>query len=107
MDCNGAETCGVVVLETGMGTGYYKHDRPSVHGLWPQIGSYGTSACIPAQDPAVVDAYLPPCYNNDEAKADLTHQQDFVKHEWQKHGSCSGVHSLPPAVCVPGRCGQQ
>jgi hypothetical protein len=43
MDCNGAETCGVVVLETGKGAGYYKHTQPSVHGLWPQSKPPGLS----------------------------------------------------------------
>jgi hypothetical protein len=91
MDCNGAESCGVVVLETGMGQTFYKHDSPSVHGLWPQDGAYGNSACIAPQSSSTVDAYLPPCYNNEEAQQDPAHQREFVQHEWEKHGRCSGA----------------
>ena len=94
MDCHGAETCGVVVLETGMGTGHYQHEHPSVHGLWPQTRPHGNSACVPAQNSTTLSAFIPPCYNNDEAQGDLAHQQDFVEHEWTKHGKCSGTHTL-------------
>lgn len=92
MDCNGT-VCGVVVLETGMGKTHYKHDRPSVHGLWPQNGRFGTSACISPNDSTVVKGYLPYCYNNSEAKEAPAHQQDFVEHEWTKHGMCSGARA--------------
>ena len=45
MDCRTAPLCGVVTLETGLGGGKYQHDQPVVHGLWPQVGKYGSSSC--------------------------------------------------------------
>ena len=33
MDCSGAALCGVISMENGLGSGNYKHDTPSVHGL--------------------------------------------------------------------------
>ena len=47
MDCGPrVNACGVLTLESGLGPGVYGHTEPSVHGLWPEVGSYGTSACI-------------------------------------------------------------
>jgi hypothetical protein len=93
MDCHGAEACGVVVLETGKGQGDYQHSTPSVHGLWPQNGQYGTSACVPPKTLQNFSgtAYLPPCYDNHEAQKNPAHQESFVMHEWEKHGACSGA----------------
>ena len=39
MDCGTAPLCGVLVLETGFGSGNYKHQEPGVHGLWPETES--------------------------------------------------------------------
>jgi hypothetical protein len=37
MDCGNAPLCGVLALETGLGSGAYAHDTPAVHGLWPEV----------------------------------------------------------------------
>ena len=35
MSCgSGVSACGVVVIESGYGSGAYMHDAPQVHGLW-------------------------------------------------------------------------
>ena len=53
-----------------------------VHGLWPQYGDGGyprdcsTGHRLP---PSVVDRTL-----------DLVPSRDLIRHEWQKHGTCSG-----------------
>ena len=91
MDCRGASSCAVLVLETGNGDGYYSHKSPSVHGLWPQSGHYGNSACVVPKSSTTVPGFLPRCYDNEESKADLPHQLTFVQHEWEKHGACSGA----------------
>ena len=91
MDCRGASSCAVLVLETGKGDGYYSHKSPSVHGLWPQSGHYGNSACVIPKSSTTVPGFLPRCYDNEESKADLPHQLTFVQHEWEKHGACSGA----------------
>ena len=63
MDCGeGVPLCGVLTLETGYGGGYYHHAHPSVHGLWPQVGEYGSSACIPPRVSAASPTRLYPCY---------------------------------------------
>ena len=89
MDCGPAFLCGVLVLETGFGDGYYKHDKPSVHGLWPEVGEYGTSKCKKptrsSDDPSRVFS----CYEGTSGPAE--HQLQFETHEWEKHGSCAGV----------------
>eukprot|EP00965_Chrysotila_dentata_P227920 6196300-Pleurochrysis_carterae.AAC.3 len=89
MDCGDAHLCGVLTLETGLGSGVYKHANPSVHGLWPETGDYGTSSCIAPkksqQDPAKVFA----CY--DEPETGTAAELAFEVHEWEKHGECAGV----------------
>ena len=42
---DGVALCGVLTLQTGLGEGVYGHPTPSVHGLWPEVAPYGTSAC--------------------------------------------------------------
>ena len=87
MDCGSAPLCGVLTLETGLGSGYYRHDAVTVHGLWPEVGQYGTSKCIApsdGSDPTVVHT----CY---EAGGTASHQLQFETHEWEKHGKCAGV----------------
>lgn len=91
MSCNGAPLCGVLALETGDGSGYYKHKHPVVHGLWPQVPPYGTSPCIPPRSDRPRSPGLPSCYNVDVKNPD--HQQWFVDHEWEKHGVCAGAPS--------------
>lgn len=80
MDCGSAPLCGVLVLESGHGTGKYAHSNPVVHGVWPETGSYGSSKCIKPQDSSS-PTKLAACYD------DLS----FETHEWQKHGVCAGV----------------
>merc|ERR1711879_329458 len=47
MNCGeGVALCGVLTLESGLGRGAYHHNKPTVHGLWPETGDYGTSECI-------------------------------------------------------------
>jgi hypothetical protein len=98
MDCHGAESCGVLVVETGRGHGFYRHASPSVHGLWPQTcdrdGCFGNSLCIRPRSLDVLQSFLPECYDTAEARKDsstLAHQVRFVAHEWKRHGTCSGT----------------
>ena len=88
MDCSGALLCGVLTIETGLGPGAYGHAKPAVHGLWPQVGEFGTSPCIAPKstaDPTKVYS----CYVDDVAGAAA--QLTFEVHEWEKHGTCAGV----------------
>jgi len=80
LDCRGSPSCGVLTLESGFGSGKYHHELPSVHGLWPEVGSYGNAPCLKPVDPAALD-HLSGCYD------DLS----FQTHEWDKHGKCAGV----------------
>eukprot|EP00927_Polykrikos_kofoidii_P019424 TRINITY_DN1907_c0_g1_i5.p1 TRINITY_DN1907_c0_g1~~TRINITY_DN1907_c0_g1_i5.p1 ORF type:complete len:210 (-),score=26.65 TRINITY_DN1907_c0_g1_i5:108-737(-) len=89
--------CGVLVLISGLAeSGIYRQDQPGVHGLWPQLGSYGTSQCIAPKD------------NTDPSKTYECYVPDggglieFETHEWRKHGQCSGVkdeHDYFTQVC--------
>ena len=62
MDCRAAPLCGVVTLETGLGGGKYQHDQPVVHGLWPQVGKYGSSSCTAPSSSAANPTALATCY---------------------------------------------
>ncbi|CAJ1418108.1 unnamed protein product [Effrenium voratum] len=88
MDCGkDVEVCGVLTLETGEGSGNYKHPEPVVHGLWPQTDGYGTSECDDpdsARDPSKIY----PCF---DTQGSQNSAMWFQKHEWQKHGTCAGV----------------
>jgi len=86
--CEGVPACGVLALESGLGPGYYHHKTPSVHGLWPETGSYGNSKCIAPKDPTDPDTVYG-CYSD----GNYSHQLDFEKHEWGKHGRCAGVRN--------------
>ena len=89
MDCKGAPLCGVLVLETGLGSGNYHHDAVAVHGLWPETGSYGSSQCIKPSSSRMDPSKVYSCYEQDgQSKDDLI---SFETHEWEKHGSCAGV----------------
>ncbi|KAJ3321329.1 hypothetical protein HDV06_004433 [Boothiomyces sp. JEL0866] len=76
IDCQGAPYCGVLALEAGRGTGNYNQPTPMVHGLWPEVPSFGNSKCAGGD----INAQVSPvgCYS------DLT----FQTNEWQKHGIC-------------------
>lgn len=41
---------GLVGRTSGYGTGSYEHPEPTVHGLWPETGDYGSSECIAPED---------------------------------------------------------
>jgi hypothetical protein len=85
----GVALCGVLTLATGLGAGAYKHPTPSVHGLWPEVAPYGTSACVKPSLSTSDPRRVVQCY-------DATGTSDaqivgFETHEWEKHGECAGV----------------
>ena len=89
MNCGSAVLCGVLTLETGLGPGNYKHSGCATHGLWPEVGSYGSSKCVKPtgarSDPSTVYS----CYKQSgDTSSDLL---TFEAHEWEKHGQCAGV----------------
>ena len=89
MDCGNTSLCGVLTLETGLGPGAYHHDFVSVHGLWPETGSYGSSRCIAptSSDANPTEVYT--CYEHPGGSG--MGPLEFEKHEWDKHGRCAGV----------------
>ncbi|KAJ8610106.1 hypothetical protein CTAYLR_007077 [Chrysophaeum taylorii] len=93
MDCGtGVKLCGVLTLESGLGSGEYEHDLPCVHGLWPEDGSYGEllrdSECL-APDSTADPTVVYECYvSSGDDDADII---SFEVHEWEKHGECAGV----------------
>ena len=89
MDCDGAPLCGVLTLETGLGRGLYEHPAPSLHGLWPQVGKYGSSQCLRPTKSAAAPTDLYPCYQQTETA--YRRQLSFQAHEWTKHGRCAGA----------------
>jgi ribonuclease T2 len=85
--------------ECGRGLGFV------VHGLWPQDtnGDY-PQHCSEAPGPS-----------NPQADTDIIPTASLVEHEWQTHGTCSGlsaddyfhnIHSAFAAVKVPANIGQ-
>jgi ribonuclease T2 len=56
-----------------------------VHGLWPQSASGALDSCAAGGrlEPAIVDGML-----------DLMPSPALVRHEWKRHGTCTG---MPPA----------
>lgn len=84
MECGvGVALCGVLAVQTGLGSGKYHHDTPGLHGLWPQISPYGSSECVPVGDASALEQ-VSYCYVEE---GDL----GFQEHEWGKHGVCSGT----------------
>lgn len=80
MDCGSAPFCGVLTLETGDGPNEYHHEDPILHGLWPQVGSYGNSECVvPEGNPNEDASSSMRCYTD----------ADFAQHEWEAHGVCA------------------
>ncbi|KAJ3317703.1 hypothetical protein HDV06_001297 [Boothiomyces sp. JEL0866] len=79
MDCSSAPYCGVLVLETGNGSGNYNHPNPTVHGLWAETGNYGSSGCMGGDRNAQIPSVS--CYTD----------YSFQKHEWQSHGVCGAA----------------
>lgn len=92
MDCGGPDTplCGVLTLGTGSGSGHYHHKYPTVHGLWPETGGYGTSICKAPGDSSD-PVKLWPCYKADATPGEIRDRMGFEDHEWEKHGKCAGV----------------
>lgn len=81
--------CGVLTLESGFGAGTYHHTKPTVHGLWPQVGRFGSSQCIrPAIKHPTRTVYS--CYMDDGTTQERI--LSFERHEWLRHGSCAGAH---------------
>ena len=97
MTCGDAvHLCGVLTLASGLGQGAYAHPTPSVHGLWPETGSYGTSDCVAptgstADPTSVIDCYA--ATGDDDAGT-----VSFETHEWDKHGECAGAVDAPTRV---------
>lgn len=89
MNCSGTSLCGVLTVESGYGTGYYEHPTPGVHGLWPEVGGFGSSSCIAPKD-TTSPTRLFPCYQGDD---NSSHQIAFEQHEWTTHGICSGTQN--------------
>ena len=87
MTCGGPDVCGVLTVESGQGSGNYHHDGPCVHGIWPEVGSYGTSKCVAPSVSTKVPTKIFPCYAGNSSDLQLT----FEQHEWSKHGVCAGV----------------
>ncbi|KAJ3251160.1 hypothetical protein HK103_002605 [Boothiomyces macroporosus] len=79
MDCSSAPYCGLLVLETGNGSGNYNHPTPAVHGLWPETGRYGNSGCVGGSKSASIPNVS--CYND----------YSFQEHEWTAHGVCAAA----------------
>ncbi|KAI8610774.1 hypothetical protein BC830DRAFT_269301 [Chytriomyces sp. MP71] len=77
MDCGQAPYCGLLVLESGFGHGKYAHSTPTVHGLWPETGNYGSSQCFAGD--ANADIPTVSCYTD----------SSFQQHEWVAHGVCA------------------
>lgn len=91
MTCgSGVSLCGVLVLESGYGSGDYEHTLPSVHGLWPEVSPYGDSNCVApsvsSSDPSNVYYCYAPMDDNPEDDGLW-----FEDHEWTSHGICAGV----------------
>lgn len=89
MSCGtGVPLCGTLTLQSGLGNGVYQSEAPLVHGLWPEVGKYGTSKCSKPKNPAgPVKVY--DCYNTPGSSH--THALSFEGHEWQRHGMCAGA----------------
>ena len=64
MDCGSAALCGVLVLESGYGSGNYAHDKPSVHGLWPETSDFGSSECIEPSSSSDEPSEIYDCYDD-------------------------------------------
>lgn len=97
MDCGENVTvCGVLTLETGLGTGVYQNKYPGVHGLWPETAPYGNSVCVAPSGSYTPPSKVYPCYihaNGGNNASIIT----FEQHEWSGshggggHGLCAGV----------------
>ncbi|KAG8471161.1 hypothetical protein KFE25_009582 [Diacronema lutheri] len=91
MSCGGAPMCGILALETGLGEEYYKHDEPTVHGLWPAVQPWGFSPCVRPASLTPRRPKLPECFAFPSPSPD--HVRWAVEHTWLKHGVCAGSAS--------------
>jgi len=100
MSCGTAALCAVLVVETGLGDGPYRHDKPVLHGLWPQDGSFGSSVCIRPKKSTADLPYdrrrpdLLECYDQNLNNGMTRQEHGFANHEWDKHGKCAGVKDV-------------
>lgn len=89
MSCGeGVPLCGVLALETGLGSGVYRHPQAVVHGLWPAVQNFGDSQCLLPKVPNPPKT-IHSCYSQPGTRT--SSQLGFEKHEWNKHGVCAGV----------------
>ena len=79
MDCGSTSVCGILTLETGKGPGVYGHPTPSVHGIWPEVGEYGTSQCVAPSKSTANPTKVYSCY--DVPGTDLSDQLSFERAE--------------------------
>lgn len=91
MDCGNTKVCGILTLESGLGSGVYHHDGPGVHGLWPEVSPYGDSGCVAPSGSAEGPKKVYSCY---QLGTNDTEQLEFEDHEWGKHGVCAGVKDV-------------
>ena len=90
MECGeDVDLCGVVAMSSGLGGGNYKHDTPSIHGLWPQVDKYGDSKCIKPTGSTADPTTVIDCYS--AAGTEDSQIISFEAHEWEKHGECAGA----------------
>ena len=75
-------------LESGYGSSPYRPEEPVVHGLGPQGGKYGNSACVSPRDRAAPTS-LAGCFR--QAETDDEASLAFERYEWAKHGTCAGT----------------
>lgn len=65
-----------------------------IHGLWPQYNNNSyPSFCLPCEEfqPSLLNKNLIQKYWSD-TKLSNDIDWDFLKHEWEKHGCCSGMN---------------
>uniref|UniRef100_A0A7S4RNX4 Uncharacterized protein n=1 Tax=Alexandrium monilatum TaxID=311494 RepID=A0A7S4RNX4_9DINO len=101
MKCGeGVHLCGVLTLQSGLGSGAYHHRQVGVHGLWPETGDNGNSECVRPRNSSADPTKVYPCYN--QASRSTAQLLSFERHEWEKHGACAGVadeHDYFTQVC--------
>jgi len=92
----GVPLCGTLTLQSGFGQGVYQSKTAGVHGLWPEVGEYGSSKCIAPKD-SKKPSKVYDCYSDAKAGPGPGGQDDvlaFETHEWTKHGKCAGVKDV-------------
>jgi len=102
MDCGESPLCGVLALESGLGSGHYGGGEPGVHGLWPEVDPYGNSKSVKPKDTTFdwnsnwktdICPFLNE-ENNCSQYAGTGPGEDgafcFPYHEWSKHGQDAG-----------------